>query len=97
MMFVIAIKNQITYVRICKFFTSGIKLSLIPAGLVVSWTYIRFLSIMLYGVGIHTNLYKNLCSPDSCHLFFCARAVKTKISSKFLAHAMETPTICHNF
>jgi hypothetical protein len=41
MLFVITIKNQITYVRNCQIFTSAIKLSLIPAR-VVTWTDIRF-------------------------------------------------------
>jgi hypothetical protein len=30
-------------------------------------------------------------------LNFCMPAVKTKISSKIFAQAMETPTIYHNF
>jgi hypothetical protein len=60
-MFVITIKNQISSIRNCKFFTSNIKLSLIPA-YILSWTDISFLSIMLLVVGFFANLYKNLCS-----------------------------------
>jgi hypothetical protein len=30
-------------------------------------------------------------------LFFCAHAVETKISSKICDHAIETPTIFHNY
>jgi hypothetical protein len=31
------------------------------------------------------------------NLFFRMCAVKTKMSSKIFAYAMETPTICHDF
>jgi hypothetical protein len=40
-MFVITIKNQITYDHNCQIFTCAIKLSLIPAD-VLSWIDIRF-------------------------------------------------------
>jgi hypothetical protein len=42
-------------------FTFAIKLSLIPAGLLVE-PILGFLSIMLHGVYIYATLYKNLCS-----------------------------------
>jgi hypothetical protein len=50
-----------TYDRNCQIFTSAIKLSLIPTG-VLSWTDIIFFINYVHGVSIYTMLYMNLCS-----------------------------------
>jgi hypothetical protein len=42
-------------------------------------------------------VYKFMLRVNHVILFFCMPAVKTKISSKIFAQAMETPTIYHNF
>jgi hypothetical protein len=42
-------------------------------------------------------VYEFMLYVNHIILFFCMRAVETKISSKIFAHAMETPKICHNF
>jgi hypothetical protein len=78
-------------------FTSAIKLSLIPAGLLVEPIF-GFLSIMLHSIYIYVTLYKNLCSTWIISSYcFCMCAMETKKSSKIYAHAMKTHMMCHNF
>jgi hypothetical protein len=63
----------------------------------VSWTDISFFQFC-YTLYVFMRLCIGIYAlREPCHPIFCTRAVKIKIPSKIFAHAMETPTIRHNF
>jgi hypothetical protein len=64
----------------------------------ISWTDVSFFNnYAIRCMYLCDFVYEFMLCMNCAILFFCMRAVETKISSKFFAHAMETPTICHNF
>jgi hypothetical protein len=59
---------------------------------------LEFFSLtMMYDVDIYATFYNNLCFAQYHPFIYCVYVVGTKIPFKIRAHAMETPTTCHNF
>jgi hypothetical protein len=52
--------------------------------------------IMMYGVGIYSTFYTDLCFTRYQSFNFCVYVVGTKMLFKICACAMETPITCHN-
>jgi hypothetical protein len=52
---------------------------------------------MMYDVGNFATLYNDLCFAQNQPFNFYVYGVGTKMSFKFCAYAIETPTTSHNF
>jgi hypothetical protein len=52
---------------------------------------------MMNDIDIYATFYNILCFTRYQAFNFCVYVVGTKMSFKIQAHAMETPTTCHNF